>query len=182
MDVAIAGKWWVLALRGLAGILLGIAAFAWPGITLLVLVILLGAYLLADGVLALIAGGLGRSWLLLLEGALGIVAGLLAVFWPAITAVVLLFLVAAWAIVTGVTELVAAIRLRRFIKREWLLVLGGVASIVFGILLVVWPAAGLLTLVWLTGAYALVFGALLLGLAFRLRGSRTTSRAVGSAG
>jgi hypothetical protein len=105
-------RWWVLALRGVAGILLGIAAFAWPGLTLVVLVILFGAYLLVDGVLALVAGGMARSWLIILEGAAGVIAGILALVWPGITAVVLLFLIAAWAIVTGVAELVAAVRLR----------------------------------------------------------------------
>jgi uncharacterized membrane protein HdeD (DUF308 family) len=171
MTVAIVGRWWALALRGLAAILLGIAAFAWPGITLLVLVVLFGAYVLVDGVFALVGGALGRSWLLLLEGVAGIVVGILTFVWPAMTALVLLFLVAAWALVTGVAELVAAVRLRRFIKNEWLLVVVGVASVVFGILLLVRPGAGLLTLVYLTGAYALVFGVLLVGLAFRLRSS-----------
>ena len=162
-------RWWVLALRGLAGILLGIAAFAWPGLTLVVLVILFGAYLLVDGVLALVAGGMARSWLIILEGAAGVIAGILALVWPGITALVLLFLIAAWAIVTGVAELVAAVRLRRIIRNEWLLVLIGVASILFGVLLVINPGAGLLTLVWLIGAYSLIGGVLLLALAFRLR-------------
>jgi uncharacterized membrane protein HdeD (DUF308 family) len=162
-------RWWVLALRGVAGILLGIAAFAWPGLTLFVLVILFGAYLLVDGVLALVAGGMARSWLVILEGAAGVIAGILALVWPGITAVVLLFLIAAWAIVTGVVELVAAVRLRRIIRNEWLLILIGVASILFGVLLVINPGAGLLTIVWLIGAYSLIGGFLLLALAFRLR-------------
>jgi uncharacterized membrane protein HdeD (DUF308 family) len=162
-------RWWVLALRGVAGILLGIAAFAWPGLTLVVLVILFGAYLLVDGVLALIAGVMARSWLLVLEGAAGVIVGILTLVWPGITALVLLFLVAAWAIVTGVAELVGAVRLRRIIRNEWLLVLIGVASILFGVLLVINPRAGLLTLVFLIGAYSLVGGVLLVALAFRLR-------------
>jgi uncharacterized membrane protein HdeD (DUF308 family) len=182
MGTAIADRWWVLALRGIAGILLGIAAFAWPGITLLVLVILFGAYALVDGVFALIAGAMSRSWVLLAEGVLGVVAGVVALVWPGITAVALLFVVAAWALLTGAAELYGAIRLRRVIKNEWLLIVAGVASILFAILLVINPAAGLLTLVWLTGAYALVFGVIMLGLAFRLRSGRgagSTAEAVG---
>jgi uncharacterized membrane protein HdeD (DUF308 family) len=112
----------------------------------------------------------------------GIVFGLLTLFWPGITAVVLLFLVAAWAIVTGIAELVAAIRLRGVIRNEWFLVLTAVASLIFGILLVINPGAGLLALVWLVGAYALVFGVLMLLLAYRLRSRRETGSAVGAAG
>jgi uncharacterized membrane protein HdeD (DUF308 family) len=172
MDRHIIDRWWVLAIRGLAGIFLGIAAFAWPGITLTVLVLLFGAYMLVDGVLGLGAGAMSRSWILLVEGAAGIVLGILTLVWPAITALVLLFLVAAWAWVTGAVELVAAIRLRRIIKNEWILIVAGVASILFAILLVVNPGAALLTIVWLIGGYSLVFGVLLVALALRLRSSR----------
>jgi len=172
MGTDLVGKWRALALRGLAAILLGIAAFVWPGLTLVVLVILFGAYLLVDGVLALVAGGMTRSWLLLIEGVASVIAGLLTFVWPSITAVVLLVLVAAWAVITGLIEVYAAIHLRRLIRNEWLLILGGVASILFGVLLVVNPRAGLLALTWLVGAYALIFGVLLVALAFRLRSSR----------
>jgi uncharacterized membrane protein HdeD (DUF308 family) len=174
MAIEIAGKWWALALRGAAAILLGIAAFIWPGLTLLVLVILFGAYLLVDGVLALVAGGMTRSWLVLIEGVASVIVGILTLIWPGITAVVLLVLVAAWAIITGLIELYAALRLRRIIKNEWLLILGGVASVVFGVLLIVNPRAGLLALTWLVGAYALLFGVILVALAFRLRSSKRT--------
>ena len=105
------------------------------------------------------------------------VAGIIALVWPSITAVALVFVIAAWAIVTGIAELMAAYRLRRFVRNEWLLVLAGVASLIFGILLVVNPAAGLLTIVWLTGAYALIFGVILLGLALRLRIHSASRRA-----
>jgi uncharacterized membrane protein HdeD (DUF308 family) len=168
----IVGKWWALALRGLAAILLGIAAFVWPGLTLVALVFLFGAYLLVDGVLALVAGGMTRSWLLIIEGVASVIAGILTFVWPSITAVVLLVLVAVWAIITGALEVYAAIRLRRLIRNEWLLILGGAASIIFGVLLVVNPRAGLLALTWLVGAYALLFGVILVALAFRLRSSR----------
>jgi uncharacterized membrane protein HdeD (DUF308 family) len=168
----IVGKWWAIGLRGVAAILLGIAAFVWPGLTLLVLVILFGAYLLVDGVLALVAGGMTRSWLFLIEGIASVIAGILTLIWPGITAVVLLVLVAAWAVLTGLLELYGAIRLRRIIRNEWLLILGGAASVLFGVLLIINPRAGLLALTWLVGAYALIFGLLLVALAIRLRGTR----------
>lgn len=169
-------NWWALALRGLVAILFGILAFAWPGITLFVLVIFFGAYLLVDGIFAIVAavraaGEEARWWLLLIEGILGVVAGLVAFFWPGLTALALLYLVAAWAIVTGIMEIVGAIRLRQEIVGEWALILSGVLSFIFGVLLVVIPArAGLLSLTWLIGIYAIAFGVIMLVLAFRVRG------------
>src|SRR5215203_890906 len=168
-------NWWALALRGVAAILLGILAFAWPGITLFVLVLFFGAYMLVDGIFAIVAavraaGEEDRWWLLLIEGILGVLAGLVAFFWPGLTALALLYFIAAWAIVTGIMEIVAAIRLRQEIEGEWALGLSGLLSVIFGILLVVLPApAGLLSLVWLVGAYAVATGVLLLILAFRVR-------------
>jgi uncharacterized membrane protein HdeD (DUF308 family) len=157
-----------------AGILLGIAAFAWTGITLVVLIALFAAYLFIDGVFATIAGARGRSWLLLVEGLAGIVAGVLVILWPQLSALVLVLLVAAWAILTGLLELGAAYMLRRVVRNEWLLVLGGIVSIVFGVLLAANPRAGLVTIVWLFGAYMLVFGAFAFALALRLRSTRAT--------
>lgn len=168
-------NWWALALRGVAAILLGILAFAWPGITLFVLVLFFGAYMLVDGIFAIVAavraaGREDRWWLLLIEGILGVLAGLVAFFWPGLTALALLYFIVAWAIVTGLMEIVAAIRLRQEIEGEWALGLSGLLSVIFGILLVVLPApAGVLSLVWLIGAYAVAMGVLLLILAFRVR-------------
>jgi uncharacterized membrane protein HdeD (DUF308 family) len=168
-------NWWALALRGVAAILLGILAFAWPGITLFVLVLFFGAYMLVDGIFAIVAavraaGEEDRWWLLLIEGILGVLAGLVAFFWPGLTALALLYFIAAWAIVTGIMEIVAAVRLRQEIDGEWALGLSGLLSVIFGVLLVVLPApAGLLSLVWLIGAYAVATGVLLLILAFRVR-------------
>src|SRR5215203_4637514 len=168
-------NWWALALRGLAAILFGILAFAWPGITLFVLVLFFGAYMFADGIFAIVAavraaGEEERWWLLLIQGILGVLAGLVAFFWPGLTALALLYFIAAWAIVTGVLEIVAAIRLRREIEGEWALGLSGALSVIFGVLLIVLPApAGLFSLVWLVGAYAVASGVLLLILAFRVR-------------
>jgi uncharacterized membrane protein HdeD (DUF308 family) len=168
-------NWWALALRGVAAILLGILAFAWPGITLFVLVLFFGAYMLVDGIFAIVAavraaGEEDRWWLLLIEGILGVLAGLVAFFWPGLTALALLYFIAAWAIVTGIMEIVAAVRLRQEIEGEWALGLSGLLSVIFGVLLVVLPApAGLLSLVWVIGAYAVATGVLLLILAFRVR-------------
>ena len=174
-------NWWALALRGLAAILFGVLAFAWPGITLFVLVIFFGAYMLVDGIFAIVAavkaaGEEARWWLMLLEGILGVGVGLVAFFWPGLTALALLYLIAAWAIATGIMEIAAAIRLRREMVGEWALILGGALSVLFGVLLVVIPArAGLLSLTWLIGAYAVVFGVLLVILAFRVRNATSSA-------
>jgi len=164
----------MLALRGVIAVLFGILAFIWPGLTLWALVYLFGAYVLVDGVFALVTAFRGREtndrwWVLLLEGLAGITAGIIAFIWPGMTAFVLLYLIAAWAIVTGVIEIVAAIRLRKEIEGEWVLALSGLASIIFGVLMVLWPGAGALAVVWLIAAYAIFFGILLIFLAFRVR-------------
>ena len=168
-------NWWALALRGLAAILFGLLAFILPGITLGALILLFGAYMLVDGVFAIVAavraaGRDARWWLLLVEGILGVLAGIVAFVWPGLTALALLYFVAAWAIVTGIFEIVGAIRLRREIEGEWALILGGALSVLFGVLLMVIPApAGLLSLLWLIGVYAVAFGVVLIVLAFRVR-------------
>ena len=167
--------WWLLALRGVLAILFGILAFIWPGLTLQALVILFGAYVLIDGIAAIVTGIRDREfnqrwWVLLLEGIVGVIFGILTFLWPQITAVVLLYFIAAWAVVTGIFEIFAAIRLREEIEGEWVLGLSGLASIIFGVLLMIWPASGLLALVWLIGAYAIVFGILMLYLGFKVRG------------
>lgn len=171
---ALSRNWWMLALRGVVAVIFGILAFIWPGLTLWALVYLFGAYVLIDGVAALVSAFTGRDvddrwWVLLLEGLAGIAAGLVAFIWPGMTAFVLLYLIAAWAIVTGIIEIVAAIRLRKEIEGEWVLALSGLASIIFGVLMVIWPGAGALAVVWLIAAYAIFFGILLIFLAFRVR-------------
>jgi uncharacterized membrane protein HdeD (DUF308 family) len=188
MVATLSRYWWVLAIRGGAAILFGIAAFVWPGITLAALVLLFGAYALVDGIFAVIAGISTRKeqerwWMMILEGLAGIVLGVLTFLWPDITALVLLYFIAAWSIVTGVFEIAAAIRLRKEIEGEWLLALSGVASLIFGILLVVLPGPGALALIWLIGSYAIIFGILMLVLAFQVRGMQDTvgRRAAGAA-
>jgi uncharacterized membrane protein HdeD (DUF308 family) len=167
-------NWWVLALRGVVAILFGVIAFSQPGITLTALVWTWGAYALVDGVCALVsavraATSYQRWGMLLLEGVAGIAAGIVAFGWTGITALTLLYLIAAWAIVTGIFEIAAAIRLREMIEGEWLLGLAGVLSILLGVLIVARPGAGLLASVWIIGSYALIFGIVMLVLAFRLR-------------
>jgi len=147
-DIAVfSSNWWSLALRGLAALILGVLTFAWPEISLTALVFLFGAYALVDGLFTAVAAlgapeGYGSWWALLLEGVFGVAAGILAFFWPGITALVLLYLIAAWAVVTGVFEIIAAVRLRELITGEWMLALGGVVSVLFGVLLAAWPGAG----------------------------------------
>jgi uncharacterized membrane protein HdeD (DUF308 family) len=173
MTSVLTRNWWALALRGILAILLGLAAIVLPGVTLAVLITLFGAYAVVDGVLAIIAGVRAaerheRWWSPVLKGLAGIAAGVMAFIWPALTALALLYLIAGWAIVTGVLEVVAAVHLHRA-HGEWLLIINGVLSILFGLLIVVWPGAGLITLLWMIGVYAVIFGATLLVLAFRLR-------------
>jgi uncharacterized membrane protein HdeD (DUF308 family) len=177
----VAGNWWALLLRGIAAVLFGLAALFWPGLTLFVLVIFFGAYAFVDGIFAIAAGirgAGGRRWLLLAEGVLGVLAGLVAFFWPDITALVLLYVIAAWAIFTGILKVVLAISLRREIENEWLMTLSGVLSVVFGVILAVLPGVGLLSLVWLVGIYAVIFGVALIILGFRVRGHRRESSRV----
>jgi uncharacterized membrane protein HdeD (DUF308 family) len=174
-------NWWAVVLRGLAGMAFGLVTFFAPGISLAALVLVFGAYAFADGVLAIISAirrdrATGeRWWLLLLEGIAGIGAGVVTLFWPGITALVLLYVIAAWALVTGALEIFAAIKLRKAISGEWLLILSGILSIALGVLLVLFPGPGALALVIWIGAYAFVFGALLLALGLRLRALRRPS-------
>ena len=175
----LARHWWLLALRGIAAVIFGVLAFIWPGMTLAVLVILWGAYALVDGVLGIgsaIRGDTEHRVALLVEGIVSVLAGIAAFVWPGLTALVLLYIIAIWAVVTGVLEIVAAVRLRRVIANEWGLIVGGVISVLFGIFLVVAPGAGAVAVVWAIGAYAIFYGIMLLVLAWRLRGHSAASR------
>jgi uncharacterized membrane protein HdeD (DUF308 family) len=160
--------------RGILGILFGVLALSVsPVMTLLVLVYLFGGYALIGGIVAAalaIWHTKEQGWaLLLVEGILGILAGIVAFFWPGITAFALLFLIAAWAIVTGIMQIVSALTRLPGIGHKWLLLLSGLASVVFGILIALWPGAGLLTVIWLIGVYAIVFGVMYLAAYFQSR-------------
>jgi len=168
------GLWSAIALRALAAVILGIVAILLPGPTLAAIVIVFGIYAIIDGILAIMAAVRGfrkkeRWGAMLLQGIVGVIAGAIAVVWPGIGALALTYLVAAWALVTGAFEIAAAIRLREVIKGEWLLALAGVLSIVFAVLIVLYPGAGALTLVWWLGAYALAYGVVSFVLAFKVR-------------
>lgn len=170
----LARNWWLLLLRGIAGIAFGALAFLWPGLTLLTLIILYAAYALAGGIFAVAAavmgpGGMAPRWWLALVGLCGIAAGVLAFLWPGVTALVLLLFIAGWAVATGIFEIIGAIQLRKQIDNEWLLILSGIVSILFGIGIAILPGAGALALVWVIGAYAIASGILYVSLAFRLR-------------
>jgi uncharacterized membrane protein HdeD (DUF308 family) len=167
--------WWMILLRGVLSVLFGIMIFAWPGISLLSLVLLFGAFVLADGFGNAVTAIGGRNenenwWVLLLAGLAGAALGILTFFNPGVTALALLFYIAIWAIATGLLQIVAAIRLRKEIEGELWLALGGLASVAFGMLLVARPGAGALAVLWLIAAYAVVFGVILIVLALKARG------------
>jgi len=172
---ALARNWWLFAIRGLAAIIFGVLAFVWPDSTLTVLVYLFGAYVLIDGASLIAAVLMGdplaqmHKWAITAIGLIGIVAGIVTFVYPGLTALTLLYIVAFWAIGTGILQLASAITLRDAMVGAAWLGLGGVLSIVFGIVLVVFPGAGLLSLVWLVGLWAVVFGISSLGLAYDLR-------------
>lgn len=169
--------WWMLALRGTSALVFGLLTFMMPGITLMFLLILFAGYCFLDGVFTMIAALTNRRtyktgprwWVLYLQGMASIGTGAIALFWPEVTSVVLLYLIAAWAIVTGILGIITAVRLRREIKDEWYMIGAGVLSIVFGCILAFSPATGALVVVWWIGAFALAYGAMLVFLGFRLR-------------
>ena len=170
----LAQNWWALALRGVVAIVFGILALVWPSITLLALIYLFAAYAFVDGIFLIVGGirglaGRDRNWWLVLGGIAGVIAGILTIMWPGLTALLLLSIIAAWAIVTGVLGIIAAYRLRQVISGEWLLALEGVLSVVFGVAIIVYPSAGALAVIWLIAIYAIASGVTLLILSLRLR-------------
>lgn len=166
---AFSHNWWLLLIRGIVAVLFGIMAFTWPGLTLVTLVLLYGAYAFVDGLTAIWVSMSSRAWGLLLFGFLGVILGIYAFFFPGITALALLYLIAAWAFVRGIFEIVTAIQLRKEISNEWVLILAGVISIMLAVVLVANPGAGALAMVLVIGAFALVFGLMMIILAFRLK-------------
>lgn len=183
----LAKNWWVFLIRGFAAILFGAAVFIFPGAALSAIVALIAAYFLVDGVFTVIYAVQHRTqprwWISLLEGFIGIIAGIAAFIYPGMTVFVLLYIVAFWAMLTGLMEIIFAIQMRREISNEWWMILSGILSIVFGALLIIFPGTGILSLLWLVGAYAFIFGAFMIILAFRLKGMRPgTGERVPSAG
>jgi uncharacterized membrane protein HdeD (DUF308 family) len=164
----------LLVIRGIVGVIFGVVAFAWPGVTIAALVVIFGAYAIVDGVMNLVLGLTktpthGRSPATALQGVVGIAAGVLTFIWPAITALALVIFIGAWAIVTGIFEIAAAIRLRKTIKGEWMLALSGLLSLIFGVLVFAFPGAGAVGIAWVLGAYAAAAGVVLIALGVRLR-------------
>jgi uncharacterized membrane protein HdeD (DUF308 family) len=170
----LARNWWAVLVRGIAALIFGIWAFLWPGATGLALVILFGAYAFVDGIFALIsairAAETGQRWVAFaFEGIVGLVIAAITFFDIGLAAIAFYITIAIWAIVTGVLELIAAVELRKVIPNDWLLVLGGICSLAFGALMIAFPLAGALTVIWLIGAYAIVFGVVMIGFSMRLR-------------
>ncbi|MGE0172984.1 MAG: HdeD family acid-resistance protein [Oligoflexales bacterium] len=176
MAILAARRWWSWVVRGLAAIILGVCAFTVPGITLAGLVLMYGVYAFVDGIVKIASVFVSRVereregvWWPILGGIAGIAVGVMTFMYPAITLVALVYLVAAWALVTGILEVASAIELRKEVQGEWLLALSGVLSILFSFLLVLRPGAGMLGIMWMLGAYMLLFGVLLISLGFRMR-------------
>ena len=175
----LARNWWALLIRGIAAVIFGILAFVWPGETLFVLLIMFGAYAFVDGLFAIVsafraARAHERWWPFVLEGIVGFFIAAIVFWHPGIALVAVYITIAAWAFVTGILEIAAAIQLRKTIPNEWLLMLAGICSILFSIIMIWHPIAGLFALIWITATYAVVFGIMMIALAFRLRGHAKT--------
>jgi uncharacterized membrane protein HdeD (DUF308 family) len=166
--------WWQIALRGLIALIFGIMVLAWPGVSLFILAIIFGAYVFVDGIFTLVAAvnykaGAGRRTWLFIRGIAGIIVGLITFFWPAITELALVMLIAAWALVTGVMELVFAFRANQNTAIRWMFAISGILSLILGFMLLARPIIGALVIIWVIGAYAVLAGILLIILGFRLR-------------
>ena len=170
----VARNWWLFLLRGLAAITFGILSLIWPGISLVTLILLFGAYALVDGVFALAAAIVGRGnaelrWWLVLVGLLGVGIGITTFLLPGLTALTLLYFIAGWVVATGLLQIIGAIELRKTIENEWWLILDGALSVLFGILLFIVPGAGAVALIWLIAFFAIAFGILMVGFAFKVK-------------
>lgn len=178
MDSKVASRiWWSLAIRGVLAILFGIVAFVYTGQTLLALVFVFGVFAVLSGIASIVAavrsGEAHQRWgWLAASGLLSIAAGIVAFVWPGLTALAIVYLIGAWAIVTGVFEIAYALALPDTLAHPWLAALSGVLSVVFGIVLAVWPISGAVTLTWLVGIYAILYGATMLYYAYQLQALR----------
>jgi len=174
MISVLARNWWALMIRGIAAVVFGVLAFIWPGATIVAIGVLFGAYAFVDGVFAIVAAVRAaeaheRWWPFVIEGIVGLLIAAITFYDVAITIFALFFTIAAWAFITGIMEIAAAIELRKTLANEGWLILGGVLSILFGILMVWRPLAGALAVIWIIGAYAVIFGFAMIGLSLRLR-------------
>jgi uncharacterized membrane protein HdeD (DUF308 family) len=181
---ALGRAWSLVLLRGIAAIVFGILAWAWPGATLITLTLFWGAYSLVDGIAALWSWWQARDrgkamWQVILIGVAGIAAGIFTFVASGVTAIALLLLIAVWAVVNGVFQIAAAVQLRKEIANEWLLILSGALSVVFGVLMILSPGAGALAVLWVIGAFAVAYGVLLVLFAFKLRKLPAPSPAAG---
>ena len=170
----IARNWWLFLLRGVAALIFGVLSLAWPGISLATLILLFGAYALVDGAFALAAAVVGRGsaeirWWLVLVGLIGIGIGIGTFLWPSLTAFTLLYFIAGWVIATGLLQIVGAIELRDVIEDEWWLILDGALAVLFGVFLFIMPGAGALALIWLIALFAIAYGILMIGFAFKVK-------------
>ncbi len=164
-------RWWWILVRGLAAILFGIAAFAWPGLTIWALVILFAGYAIVDGASMIVFGRrLGNWFWYALAGLASMAAGVVAIAWPGITAMALLWVIAAWAILSGIFQIMAGMEIRKEVEGEWVLYVGGALAILFGLILFFRPGAGALSVIWLIGTFMILFGILQVVLAFKLKG------------
>ena len=167
--------WWAFLVRGVLAVLFGIAAIVWPRLTFQVLLALFGVFAIADGIVSLVGGlqSTGRArWTSLIAGLASVVIGVSVFLWPGLTAVALVFFIAAWAIVTGILEVGGAIALREQLEDEWLLAIAGVLSVIVGVYLALFPGSGALALTLVIGGYAIGFGILLAIAGVRLRSWR----------
>jgi uncharacterized membrane protein HdeD (DUF308 family) len=176
--------WWMLLIRGIVAVLFGILAITWPGLTLATLIIFFGAFALVHGVFAVIGSIAGRKeaddwWLVLLEGILGIIIGIMTFAWPALTGLVLAYFIAAWALINGILRIYGAIKLRRVIEGEWLLIISGIIGVLFAIFVFARPLAGALAIILFIGIYAIVLGLLGIILSFRIKGWQEKAEGAG---
>ena len=170
----LAKMWWLLALRGVFAILFGIVILAWPALTIEVLVIIYGVFALVGGILSMIIGlfNIGKNsnwWVMFLEGVLGFVVGGIVLKWPAMSLLLLIIIIAFWAIISGIAQIITAFFVRQQIKNEWLMALSGLISLLFGLLLFSWPITGVVVLSWLIGFYALLLGIFLIVFGFQVK-------------
>lgn len=173
----LADNWWLLVLRGVLAIIFGIVAWVWPGLNLTTLIILVGAWLLVDGAFQIVFAILNRARVdsvlpLIIGGLISVIGGIVILAWPGLSAIALIYLIGAWAVITGIFEIVAAIQLRKEIENEWAIGIGGLISIAFGAVVLIFPGDGAVALVWLIGIFAIVLGIALIAAGFRLRSWR----------